>query len=38
MTIEIVAADNPGLVTDGVIDPAKLGDVLLFVEYGFTYR
>jgi hypothetical protein len=37
ITVEISAADNPGLLTDGVIDPDKLGDVLVFFEYTFDY-
>ncbi len=38
LTIDLDPAANPGLVTDGVLDPSKVGDVQLFVEYSFTYR
>ncbi|WP_345801295.1 hypothetical protein AAIB33_17840 [Microbacterium sp. AZCO] len=37
LTVTISAADNPGLVTDGALDPDKLGDVLVFFEYTFDY-
>ncbi len=37
LTVEIPPPTIPGLVTDGVIDPDKLGDVLVFFEYTFDY-
>ena len=36
--IYITANDNPGLVKDGVLDLSGIDDVLIFAEYGFTYR
>ena len=37
-TLQITAADNPQLVEGGVLDLSGIEDVLLFAEYGFTYR
>jgi Tc toxin complex TcA C-terminal TcB-binding domain len=36
--LSITAADNPQLVKNGMVDLTGLHDVLLFAEYGFTYR
>lgn len=36
-TINITAADNPGLVKNGVLDLGKLKDLLIFFEYSFDY-
>ncbi len=38
LALSITAADNPQLVKDGALDLSGLRDVLLFTEYGFTYR
>jgi len=38
LAVSIAAADNPQLVKNGVLDLSGLRDVLLFMEYGFTYR
>ena len=37
-TIAITAADNPGLVVDGVLNLGGLRDLLVFTEYRFDYR
>lgn len=36
-TLRILAADNPGLVTNGVLNLSGLTDVLFFFEYSFDY-
>jgi hypothetical protein len=36
--VNVTAADNPELVQDGVLDLSGIDDVLIFCEYGFTYR
>jgi Tc toxin complex TcA C-terminal TcB-binding domain len=38
LSLTITAADNPQLVHNGVLDLSAISDVLLFTEYGFTYR
>ncbi|MCW2528799.1 MAG: tetratricopeptide repeat protein [Pseudonocardiales bacterium] len=38
LKLTITAAANPQLVKDGQLDLSGLNDVLLFAEYGFTYR
>jgi Tc toxin complex TcA C-terminal TcB-binding domain len=37
-TIKITAADNPGLVQNGVLDLSGVNDVMAFFEYTFDYR
>jgi hypothetical protein len=36
-TINITAADNPGLVKDGMLELRGLNDLLIFFEYSFDY-
>ncbi|MBV9354974.1 MAG: hypothetical protein JO023_05550 [Chloroflexi bacterium] len=36
--LSIAPADNPQLVKNGALDLSGLKDVLVFAEYGFTYR
>ncbi len=36
--LSIAAADNPQLVKNGALDLGGLKDVLVFAEYGFSYR
>jgi hypothetical protein len=36
-TINITAADNPGLVKNGALDLRGLKDLLIFFEYSFDY-
>ena len=36
-TLRILAADNPGLVQNGVLDLSGLTDALFFFEYKFDY-
>jgi Tc toxin complex TcA C-terminal TcB-binding domain len=38
LSVEITAEDNPALVEDGQLDLSGVRDVLIFAEYGFTYR
>jgi len=38
LSVEIRAEDNPALVQDGQLDLSGIRDVLIFAEYGFTYR
>ena len=38
LTLHITAADNPQLVQGGILDLSGIDDVLIFSEYGFTYR
>jgi hypothetical protein len=37
-TFRILAADNPTLVKNGVLDLSGLSDLLAFFEYTFDYR
>lgn len=36
-TINLAAADNPGLVKNGILDLSGLKDMLIFFEYSFDY-
>ena len=38
LSVEITAQDNPQLVKDGALDLSGIRDMLIFAEYGFTYR